>query len=172
MHFILRSWQKEDAPHIAAAANNPNIAKNLRNTFPYPYRLEDAEWYINDCIDKEGKNQIARAIVVNGKAAGSIGIFLQDDVFEKSAELGYWLSEEYWRRGIMSQAVRMICREAFAAFDLRRIYAEPFDSNAVSKGVLEKAGFTCEGTMRDGIYKNGRVLSYRIYSLLPGELDL
>ena len=72
----------------------------------------------------------------------------------------------------MSQAVRMICREAFAAFDLRRIYAEPFDCNAASKGVLEKAGFTLEGTMRDSIYKDGRVLSSCMYSLLPWELDI
>ena len=172
MQFILRKWQKEDAPDIAVAANNPRIAQNLRNSFPYPHRLSDAEWFIEDCLRREGKNQMTRVIVVDGKAAGSIGIFRQGDVYEKSAELGYWLSEDYWRRGIMSQAVRMICREAFAAFDLRRIYAEPFDCNAASKGVLEKAGFTLEGTMRDSIYKDGRVLSSCMYSLLPWELDI
>lgn len=172
MEFILREWRQEDAEEIAKAANNPNIAGNLRNTFPYPYSLEDAKWYVNDCISNEGKNQITRAIEVDGKAVGSIGIFVKSDVYEKSGELGYWLSEDYWRQGITSQAARMICKEAFTLFDIIRIFAEPFDYNAGSRGVLEKAGFTYEGTMRNGVYKNGKVHSYCMYSLLREELDL
>lgn len=172
MEFLLRAWRETDAEEIVKAADNTNIAKNLRNAFPNPYTLEDARWYVNDCIANEGKRQLTRAIEVDGRAAGSIGIFLQNDVCEKSAELGYWLSEAYWGRGITSRAVRMICREAFAAFDIIRIFAEPFDYNAGSRGVLEKAGFTYEGTMRNGIYKNGRVHSYCMYSLLREELAL
>lgn len=172
MEFILRQWRKEDAAEIAKAADNPRIAMNLRNSFPNPYTLEDAKRYINDCISKEGKNQITRAIEVNGKAAGSVGIFIKDDVYEKSGELGYWLSEDHWRKGITSRAVGMICREAFARFDIIRIFAEPFDCNAASRGVLEKSGFTYEGTMRSGVYKNGKVHSYCMYSLLREELDL
>ncbi len=170
--FILRAWREDDAAAIAKAANNPNIAKNLRNTFPYPYSLEDAEWYVKDCISNEGKGQITRAIEVDGEAVGSIGIFLKSDVYEKSGELGYWLSEDYWRRGITSGAVRLICREAFETFDIIRIFAEPFAYNAGSRGVLEKAGFTYEGTMRNGIYKNGKVYSYCMYSILREEMDL
>lgn len=106
---------------------------------------------------------------MNGQAVGSIGIFVKDDVYEKSAELGYWLAQDYWRRGIMSKAVSIICKEAFERFDIVRIFAEPFADNAGSRGVLEKAGFTYEGTMRDGIYKNGEIHSYCMYSLLKGE---
>lgn len=170
MKFQLREWKKEDAEDIVKAANNPNIAMNLRNTFPSPYSLEDAKWYVNDCIANEGKNQITRAIEVDGHAVGSIGIFVKNDVYEKSGELGYWLSEDYWRQGITSQAAQMICKEAFASFDIIRIFAEPFDYNAGSRGVLEKAGFTYEGTMRNGVYKNGKVHSYCMYSLLREEL--
>lgn len=170
--FILREWSAEDAKVIAEAANNPKIAANLRNTFPHPYRLEDAKWFVNDCISKEGNNQITRAICVDGKAVGSIGIFVKDDVYEKSGELGYWLSEDYWRQKIMSRAARMLCREAFLTFDIIRIFAEPFDCNIGSRGVLEKAGFTYEGTMRNGIYKNGKVHSYCIYSILREEMEL
>lgn len=170
--FTLREWRCEDAKALAVAANNPKIAANLRNTFPYPYLLEHAKWYVNDCIAKEGKNQITRAICVDDKAVGSIGIFVKDDVYEKSGELGYWLSEEYWRQGIMSQAARMLCREAFLTFDIIRIFAEPFETNAGSRGVLEKAGFTYEGTMRNGIYKNGKVYSYCMYSILRDEMEL
>lgn len=170
MGFILRKWRIEDAPDIARAANDPDIAMNLRNSFPHPYSLEDAKWFINDCISKEGQRQITRAIEVDGKAVGSIGIFCMEDVYERSAELGYWLAAGYWRRGITSQAVQMICREAFAAFDIVRIFAEPFAHNAGSRRVLEKAGFTYEGTMRDGVYKNGEIHSYCMYSLLRKEM--
>lgn len=169
--FLLRKWQYDDAEELAKAANNPNIANNLRNTFPNPYTIEDAKWFVGDCISKEGKNQITRAIVVDGKAVGSIGVFIKDDVYEKSGELGYWLSEDYWLRGITSKAVAQICREAFAAFDIVRIFAEPFDSNIGSKAVLEKAGFTYEGTMRNGVYKNGEILSYCVYSILREEIS-
>lgn len=170
--FILREWKEQDAESIAVAANNPEVAAKLRNVFPNPYTLEDAKWYAKDCIENEGNNQITRAIVVDGKAVGSIGIFVKDDVCEKSAELGYWLSEDYWRQGIMSRAVKMICKEAFKRFDIIRIFAEPFEDNAGSIGVLKKAGFTYEGTMRNGIYKNGKVHSYCMYSLLREETDL
>lgn len=168
--FKLRAWRAEDAKSLAQAANNPNIAKNLRNVFPNPYTLEDAVWYVNDCISKEGKNQITRAIEVDGKAVGSVGVFVKDDVYEKSAELGYWLSEDDWRQGIMSRAVVMICKEAFETFDIIRIFAEPFTDNVGSRGVLEKSGFTYEGTMRSGVYKNGEIHSYCMYSILREEL--
>lgn len=169
--FLLRKWQYDDVEAIAQAANNPNIAQNLRNTFPNPYTIEDARYYVNDCISHEGKSQITRAIVVDGKAVGSIGIFIKNDVYEKSGELGYWLSENYWRQKITSRAVRMICKEAFDIFDIIRIFAEPYDYNIGSRGVLEKAGFTYEGTMRNGVYKNGNIYSYCMYSILREEID-
>lgn len=172
MNFLLRPWRTEDAEDLVKAADNPKIAANLRNVFPSPYTLADANWFINDCISKGDSHGLTWAIEVDGKAAGGIGVTLLNDVYEKSAELGYWLSEEYWRQGIMSQAVQIICREAFKTFDIIRIFAEPFAHNAGSRGVLEKAGFTYEGTMRNGVYKNGQVYSYCIYSLLKEEMKL
>ncbi len=169
--FQLREWREEDAEEVAQAANNPRIAANLRNVFPHPYTLADAAFYIGDCIAKEGERQMTRAIVVDGHVVGSIGIFVGADVLERSAELGYWLAQEYWRQGITSRAVRMICKEAFQKFDLVRIYAEPFADNAGSIGVLKKAGFTYEGTMRNGICKNGVIRSYCMYSILLEEME-
>lgn len=168
--FELRQWKPEDAGAVAVAANNEKIAQNLRNVFPNPYMLEDAKWYVNDCIAHGEEHQITRAIVVDGKAVGSIGVFVKDDVYEKSAELGYWLSEDYWGKGIMTEAVKNICREAYDKFDIVRIFAEPFEHNKGSRKVLEKAGFTCEGIMRDGVFKNGKVYSYCMYSLLKTEI--
>lgn len=169
--FTLRPWQWTDAEAIAEAANNPSIAANLRNVFPSPYTLADAEWYVGDCIAQDGERQLTRAVMIEGKAVGSIGVFVKDDVYEKSAELGYWLAEAHWGQGVMTEAVRQICREAFGRFDILRIFAEPFADNQGSRRVLEKAGFTCEGTMRSGVYKNGRVHSYCMYALLREELE-
>ncbi|PKM53189.1 MAG: GNAT family N-acetyltransferase [Firmicutes bacterium HGW-Firmicutes-5] len=169
--FELRKWQKNDAESIAIVANNSAVAANLRNAFPNPYTLEDAKWYVDNCINNEGIKQITRSIVVGEKAVGSIGIFLKEDVYEKSGELGYWLAEEYWRQGIMSSAVKKICKEAFVQFDVERIFAEPFETNVGSRRVLENAGFTYEGTMRNGVYKNSKLQSYCMYSILKKEID-
>lgn len=169
--FKLRQWRTQDAEALAQAANNPNISKNLRNTFPNPYTLEDAVWYINDSISNTEKEQLNYAIEVDGKAVGGIGVFVKEDVYEKSAELGYWLAEDYWRKGIMSRAVQKICKEAFVAFDIIRIFAEPFADNAGSRGVLEKARFVYEGTMRNAVFKNGEIHSYCMYSILREEIS-
>ncbi len=166
IEFKLRKWEKSDAVSVAKYANNRKVANNLRNVFPYPYTLEDAKEYVYDCVDRGDERRLVRAIEVQGEAVGSIGVFLGCDVAEKTAELGYWLAEEYWRKGIMSTAVRQICKEAFETFDLIRIYAEPFAYNEGSKGVLKKAGFTNEGTMRSSVYKNGQVHDQCLYSLL------
>ena len=170
LSFTLRPWRQSDAEAVAAAADNPNIAANLRNAFPSPYTLKDAEWFVGDCIAQGEARQLMRAIVIGEKAAGSVSVSVKDDVYERSAELGYWLAEEYWGRGVMTEAVRQICREAFGRFDILRVFAEPFADNPGSRRVLEKAGFTCEGIMRNGVYKNGRVRSYCMYALLREEL--
>jgi len=169
--FTLRPWRAGDAEDAAAAANNLKIASNLRNVFPHPYTLADAERYVSGCAAQGEDRQLTRAIIIGGRAAGSIGVFLKDDVYERSSELGYWLAEEHWGRGVMTEAVGQICREAFSRFDIIRIFAEPFAGNLGSRRVLEKAGFTYEGTMRDGVFKYGRVHSYCVYSLLRGEWE-
>jgi len=168
--FVLRTWCADDVQALAEAANNPKIAANLRNVFPSPYTPADAEWFINDCSVKGEERQLARAIIIEEKFSGCVSVSLKDDVYEKSAELGYWLAEACWGNGIMTEAVRQICREAFRRFDILRIFAEPFADNLGSRRVLEKAGFTCEGIMRNGVFKNGQVHSYCMYALLREEM--
>ena len=166
MEFELRKWNLADSQDVAHYANNKKIAANLRNVFPYPYTLADAEGYIRSCVENSEERQICRAIVVNGRAAGSVGIFCGTDVYEKSAELGYWLAEEFWGNGIMTGAVKQLCQEAFDKFDIIRIYAEPFAYNIGSRRVLEKAGFSLEGIMKKGVFKNGQIQDYCMYVLL------
>lgn len=101
--LILRKWNIEDINRLAESANNPQIAANMRNSFPYPYTAENAKWYVNDCLENDGNNRIIRAIETDGKAVGNICIFLQEDVYAKSAELSYWVSEDYWGKGIATQ---------------------------------------------------------------------
>lgn len=171
MEFELKKWDVKYIEDVAEIGNNPKIAANLRNGYPMPYTLADAKGYVESCIEKDDKGQITRAIVVDGRAVGSIGIFLRSDVYEKSAEMGYWLGEPFWGKGIMSQAVRQLCREAFEMFDIIRIDAEPFAHNQGSRHVLENAGFTLEGIMRKGVYKNGEVFDHCMYSLLKEEMQ-
>lgn len=167
--FILRPWREADAVSTARYADNPQIAANLRDVFPSPYTLADAQEFVRACMEHEGNRQLCRAIVVDDEAVGSISIFLGKDVYRKSAELGYWLGEPFWRRGIMTAAVERFCQEAFQTFDIVRIHAEPYARNLGSRRVLEKAGFTLEGTLRQSVCKNGEILDSCLYALVREE---
>lgn len=169
MNVELRKWNAGDAGDIVRYANNHNIACNLRDAFPHPYTLRDAEEYIKGCIAADESRILCRAVAADGRAVGSIGVFLGIDVYRKTAELGYWLAEEYWNRGIMTSAVKRICREAFDKFDIIRIYAEPFAYNTGSRKVLENAGFTLEGVMKNGVVKNGRIYDFCMYALFRAD---
>ena len=169
MDVMLRPWRPEDAPSIARHADDPQVAANLRDVFPCPYQLSDAEEFIRLGRAAEPEQAIFRAIVVDGQAVGSVALTRGTDVCRRSAELGYWLGRAFWGRGIMTKAVEEMCRTGFEAWDIVRIYAEPFAHNAGSRRVLEKAGFALEGVMRCGIWKNGRLRDYCMYALLRPE---
>lgn len=166
MKFTLEEWSEAYIPSVEKYANNEKIAGRLRDSFPYPYTEEDAEWFVKDCMEKEGKTQFSRAIVIDGEAVGSISLLFGDDVYSRSAELGYWLGEPFWRKGIMTEAVQKMCEEAFRRYKLIRISAEPFSTNLASRGVLEKAGFTLEGIKRKSIFKNGCIQDSYLYAII------
>ncbi len=166
MDFILTQWDLKYVDDVSFYANNKKIADNVRNSFPHPYSQADAENYIKDCIEKGDENRLCRAITIAGKAVGSIGIFVKDDVYSKSAELGYWLAEEFWGKGIMTEAIKRICNMTFEKFDTVRIYADVFANNIGSRRVLEKAGFKLEGVLKNSVYKNGVISDSCMYALL------
>lgn len=170
MDFILRPWRETDAPAIVPYADDPLVAQNLRDLFPNPYTLADARGFISSCIEREGRGQLCRAIVVDGRAVGSIALILGEDVYRRSAELGYWLGRPFWRQGIMSAAVREMCILGFETWDIVRIHAEPYARNAGSRGVLERAGFVLEGIQRSSVCKNGEILDSCIYARLREEV--
>lgn len=166
MEWSLKPWEMSDAPVIALYANDPAVAANLRDVFPYPYTRKDAETFIGACMAGEQVRQLCRAICVDGRAAGSIGVFRQEDIYCRQAEIGYWLARPYWGKGIMSAAVRRMCEEAFVHWNIMRISAEVFASNTGSQRVLEKNGFQREGILRQSVYKNGKLMDSYLYALL------
>ncbi len=163
----LRPWQTGDATALVRHADNIRVWENLRDSFPHPYTLSDARSWI------EKANSIPRglhfAIVVNDEAVGGIGLTIGADIHKGSAEMGYWLAENYWRKGIVTEAVIALRRYAFANLNLCRIFAGVFESNTASQRVLEKAGFVLEGRLRKHVTKQGVVMDELIYSSLREE---
>ncbi len=160
----LRPWQAADAASLQLHANNARVAGTLNDRFPHPYTAADADAWIALNEGREPPTNLA--IVVDGGAVGGIGIELGADVNRRSAEIGYWLGETWWGRGIATDALRAMTQYALATFDLCRLAARVFDGNAASARVLEKAGYQLEGQLRRSIFKHGRMLDERLYAFV------
>jgi len=161
---LLRDWTINDAESLVRHADNPRIAAAMRDAFPAPYTPDDAHRFIR-MATAPGKN-IFLAIEVEGEACGGIGIHRLDDVHRRSAEIGYWLSESRWGRGIITDAVRSLVPVAFREFDIVRIQAGIFANNPASMRVLEKCGFVREAIHTNAITKNGVTMDEILYVCL------
>ena len=166
----IRKWKLSDAKDLAIALSNRKVQDNLRDGLPYPYTEQDGKDYISDMLSANEDDTFAFAITVDNKVVGSIGVFRQGNIHRQIAELGYYIAEEYWGKGIMTEAVKQICECVFDKSDIIRIYAEPFAYNIASCRVLEKAGFQYEGTLRSNAVKNGKAIDMKMYSLLKTEI--
>jgi len=163
MEYRLRELRIDDAVSIAKYANNRNVSKFLTDAFPYPYTIENGLDFI--ARSAENDNALILAIEINGEVAGCIGVHRQSDIHRKNAELGYWLAEKYWGKGIVTGAILQIVDQAFEKFDINRIFARPFNTNPGSKRVLEKAGFKLEGRFEKTLIKDGEYLDELIYAI-------
>jgi len=163
MEFKLRPWHLDDLEDLVNYANNRKIASNLTDLFPHPYREKDGVNFIEMTL-KQSPTQVF-AIEINQKAIGSIGLQPQTDIHCKNMELGYWLAEDYWNKGIMTAAVQKMSLYAFKTFDVNRIFARPFGTNIGSQKILEKTGFKLEGQFKNAIFKNGMFVDELIYAL-------
>ena len=170
MNCKIRRWELSDARDLATALSNKKIQDNLRDGLPYPYTEQDGKEFISAMLAANENDTFAFAITVNGKVIGSIGAFRQVNIHRQTAELGYYIAEEYWGKGIMTEAVKQLCDYVFSNTDIIRIYAEPFAYNIGSCRVLEKAGFQYEGTLRSNALKNGNVFDMKMYSKLKTDL--
>jgi RimJ/RimL family protein N-acetyltransferase len=166
--IVLRPWSIIDAAPLALIANNKNIADNLRDGFPFPYSISDAKKWLNIILPENNPPRFF-AIVLNNTLAGSIGIVAKTDIYRKNFEVGYFLSQDHWGKGIATKAIRAATTYAFRNFDVVRVYAEPFADNIASRRALEKAGYKLEATLRNNVIKNGVIKSSCIYSVLKEE---
>lgn len=165
----IRKWRASDASDLAAVLSNRKVLDNLRDGLPYPYTEKDAAGFIEAMLSADPDSTFAFAITADDKAIGSIGVFRQGNIHRLTAEMGYYIGEEYWGSGIMTDAVRQTCEYVFSDSDIIRIYAEPFAHNAASCRVLEKAGFRFEGVLRSNAVKNGRIIDMKMYAKIKGE---
>jgi [ribosomal protein S5]-alanine N-acetyltransferase len=168
--FAVRDWQPDDAPSLARHANDRRIWLNMRDAFPHPYTVADAEAFLAFVADMQPRSYFA--IARGDQAIGGIGYTLRSDVERISAEIGYWLGIAFWGRGIMTAALRAVTAYAFREHpELRRLYAVPYAGSAASVRVLEKAGYRCEGRMRQSAIKDGRITDQLLYAIVRDEIQ-
>jgi RimJ/RimL family protein N-acetyltransferase len=171
MSVTLREWARSDAPRLAELANDRRIWIGLRDAFPHPYSIEDAHRFLDLALGMAPRTFFA--ILVSGGVAGGIGYSLRTDVERVGAEVGYWVAVQFWGRGVATAAVRQLTRLAFDRHpELRRLYAMPYVSNLASARVLEKAGYMREGTLREAVLKDGRVMDQYMYSILRRDVSV
>ena len=164
MNIKLKPLHEDDALVIAKLANNRKIWNNIRDAMPHPYKKEDADFFIGSKINEDPC--LTFGILANENICGMIGLEVQKDIYRKSAELGYWIGEPYWGKGIASEAVRLIVKYGFEEVGIERIFAAAFEYNIGSMRVLEKNGFVKEGILRKAVYKNDAYLDeYRFAKL-------
>ena len=161
---VLRPWERDDAATLARHADNRAVWLTLGDRFPHPYRRADAERWLDAVV---GQDPVLHfAIVVNGEAAGGIGLELQQDVWKRSAVVGFWLGEAHWGRGIATAALRAVTGHAFGSFDLCRLQGFVFEHNAASMRVMEKAGYVREARLRKAATKDGRTFDVLVYATI------
>ena len=166
MNILLRPWRETDAAACAALAGDEGVAANLRDVFPHPYAEQDARDFIALCLAADPDEMLSCVVEVDGAFAGSASLTRGADVARRSAELGYWFGRPFWGKGVATEAVRQMCARGFAAWDIVRIFAEPFSRNRASCRVLEKNGFQHEGTKRLSVCKRGKLLDSEMYALV------
>lgn len=167
----IRPCNLSDAPTLAQVANNPAIPQFLRNVFPSPYTLSDAESWIMHCSTLNPLTQFAITEPTTDAIIGGIGLTQQYDVYSRSWELGYWLGEEFWDRGIMTEAARALVDWGFQNLVCERIFAGLFAENEASERVIKKAGFTYEGRLRRAVWKYGRSMDVLMYSYIRQDWE-
>jgi RimJ/RimL family protein N-acetyltransferase len=160
--YRIRSYRAGDKESLVAYADNRNVSRHLRDRFPYPYTAETADRWLRHVATENPPTSFV--IATADELIGAIGVELADDIHHCSAEIGFWLGEPFWGRGIVTRAVLAFTPWAFEQFDLLRLWAGVFATNTASVRVLEKAGYGFEGRHRGAIVKDGQVLDELVYA--------
>jgi ribosomal-protein-alanine N-acetyltransferase len=161
---VVRSWTVDDLGPLVRHADNRKIWLNLRDRFPHPYTRRDGRDFIHTARSQRPETMFA--IEVDGEAAGGIGFVQHIDVERVSAEIGYWLAEPCWGRGIATEALVAVTRYAIETHQLTRVFALPYAHNDASRRVLEKAGYVLEGRLRRSAIKDGQIVDQLQYAFI------
>jgi len=166
---VLRAWRPRDLDSLVRHANNPNVAATLRDRFPFPYTRTAGRLWLKAALAL--RPATALAIAVDGEGVGGVGIEIGQDVNRHTAELGYWLGEACWNRGIATAAVQGFIPWAAQTFGLQRMTAKVFENNPASARVLEKCGFEREGILRKNALKDGKLLDEWVYGVILEPIE-
>ncbi len=158
----LRVYQESDIPRLVELANNKNVSRYLIHTFPYPYTAQDAQWWVT--VGANQNRAVTKVIEFEGEFVGSVGIQPQSGWKDHSAEIGYWIGEPYWGKGIATCALREMTRIAFGDLGFRRLVAPVLSPNGRSIKVLERCGYELEGILKAEVHKDGEFFDIHHYA--------
>lgn len=158
----LSKIEKSHSDELSSIANNKSIWLNLRDVFPHPYSILDAENFI-DMVSAESP-QLTFGIFFENKLAGVIGLAPFTDVNRIKAEVGFWIGEQFQGKGIASTALKLMCEYAFKELGFVRLEAFVFEQNKASVKVLKKNGFSLDATLEKSAKKNGVILDQFLFS--------
>ena len=168
--YFIRSFEYNDTASIVKYANNIEVSRFMRDSFPYPYTKDNAVQWIN--FVKKNYSSLVFAIADENELIGGIGAVPQTDVHRFSAEVGFWLGQSHWNKGIITIALPAFCNYLFTKFEFNRLTANVFDGNEASKKVLEKNGFVLEGTHRKSVFKENKFVDHYTYGLLKEDFKI
>ena len=162
MKIVFREWKKEDIDQLVSLANNKKIADNLRDRFPHPYTLNDAKQWI--ALNENRNPATSFVIEADGIFVGGCAIMLKEDVYRHSAEIGYWIAEPFWGKGIATETVKLLLQKIISDFPTtNRVFAEVFEHNKASMKALEKNGFHLESIRKKAVIKNNKIIDDHVW---------
>lgn len=167
--YKVRSYTHSDISSLVKYANNYNISRWLKDSFPFPYTEEEAVVWLATCSSQQPETCFA--IADSNELIGGIGFHIREDVFRFNAEIGYWLGEPFWGKNIVSRAVKEMTHFIFTNFNINRIYANVFDGNPASAKVLTKCGYRREAVLIKSVFKENKFIDQHIYALLREEFN-
>ena len=168
MNIELKEWNLELRDELIRICNAVNRSY-LSNRLPSPYTEKDAEFWLGMVAEREGKSGVYRAIYYNGELVGNISVEQGEDVYIKNGEIGFFILDNYKSKGVMTEAVRQICKLAFSELDIIRISGAVYEPNTASRRVLEKNGFSLEGVRENAVFKSGNIYDLCLYGKLKWE---
>ena len=168
--YQIREFLANDVEAIVKNANNREVSKYMRDSFPYPYTKDNAVQWID--FVKKNYSSLFFAIANENELIGGIGAVPQTDVHRFSAEVGFWLGQSHWNKGIITKALPVFCNYLFSKFDFNRLTANVFEGNDASQKVLEKNGFVLEGKLRKSVFKENKFVDHYIYGLLKEDFKI